>query len=40
LKGVWVDEVGAEQVEEWMEGMENRDVFDNAFTGDQGEVST
>jgi inositol-hexakisphosphate kinase len=40
LKGVWAEEVGNEEVEEWCEGMQNRDVFEKAFGGDQGEVST
>jgi inositol-hexakisphosphate kinase len=40
LKGVWAEEIGNEEVEEWCEGMENRDVFEKAFGGDQGEVST
>ena len=42
LTGVWEEEVGKREVEGWMEGMENADVFERAFGGGQGdgEVST
>lgn len=40
LKGVWVEAVGNNQVDDWVGGMDNGDVFEKAFQGDEGEVST
>jgi inositol-hexakisphosphate kinase len=42
LSGVWREEVGEEVVRDWMGGMENGNVFEQAFPGgvEDGEVST
>jgi hypothetical protein len=44
LTGVWEEEVGEEVVRGWVEGMENKDVFEKAFPNgagaEDGEVST
>jgi len=40
LKGVWQEEVGKEEVDAWMAGMDNASVFEAAFRGEEGEVST